>query len=433
MPRKVYTASTGDTLENISRNYFGVPSRTQDIINSNPFLRFRQDSINVDLNGTPLIFDGDIVVVITDPDSTIKTLSGKDAEEVTLYLNGDLTPIPNVAEIALYFDACCDTFGTTFPFDPYNDFDRKRWQPLELPEYEIFIGNEQVTGGKFESAPSIPRANKRAVSASGRTFTLVLEKSNFPDTAYPLEREKENLSQIAKWAFPKFGIEVDDLADNTSIFKKAAVKNSRRKRGGDLSEAQSTAWDYVAMLATKSQRVMHASANGYRIEIVQPTITQPVERFEEGIDGFEAPSFSYNTADLFGGYLGVKESANRPRNMKTFADPYFNETSYKFFSFDDVEDGNVSDALKYEALKSYRDFFTTSFSRPGLLTRDGKLWKPGQIVTLNSPSAMIYSDFNFLIRWVKYIIGPTTKKVELGIIPPEVYMGLPLPKLPFAI
>ncbi len=419
MPRKIHKASAGDTLENISRLYFGVPNRTQDIINSNPFLAFRSTSMDVDLNGMPLIFEGDVIIVITDQDLNPRVLSGKGSEELTLYLNGENVPFPAGSEVTVFFDACCNTFASVFPFDPFNNFDRKQWRPISLPEYEIYIGNQQITGGKFESVNVIGTPKKKSVKVSGRTFTLIIEKSNFPDTAYPLERENERLDQIVEWATAVFGLNSENQSEATSRFKKASCEN------------ETLVWDYLAPLATKSQRVLHASANGYGLEIVIPELSQPVARFEEGVDGFIAPQFTYNTADLFGNYLGVKESAKNPRNLKTFVDPFFEENSYKFFSLGDIDNGNVSDALKYEAIKSYRDYFTTSFGQAGFTAPNGDLWQPGQIVTLNAPSEMIYNDFDFLIRFVKYVIGPTKKSVELGIIPSNVYLGIPMLKLPF--
>jgi hypothetical protein len=291
--------------------------------------------------------------------------------------------------------------------------------PLNLPEADIYLGNSQVFGGKFEQVLPKATASTSNVEVSARTHTFPLVKSHFPRSAYPLEREKETFDQTVEWACSVFGLRADNQADKTGIIKKSSCEN------------QTTPWDYLAPLGNSMQRVMRSSPNGYALEIVQAETFEPVAKFTEGRDGFIIPQPTYNTADLAGTYQGVSDK--KPKKFETFQDPFFSEQTFKHFSINDVEPGELADSVAYQALKTYRDFFSMEFTPGGGILNPftNEPWEVGQTISMKSPSIMIYNDFEFLIRGIKYNIGADSKNVTLVIVPPEVYSGKPLARLPW--
>jgi hypothetical protein len=420
MPRKTYTAVSGDTLQNLSRQFYGVPNKTEDIVNANQFLQFRRDSGNTSLDGTPNIFAGDIITILSPASFTAVDPLTVQPDTLTLFMNGNETLLPDGSEAQINFDTCCNTFSSVFPFDPDKDLDRATWNPLQGPELDLYIGSRQIFGGQVETMNPDPTPNARSMGTSARTHTRLFEKSVCPSMGYPVEREGESLLQICEWLASYFSLRIDPIDSPANPFKKASLDNSTK------------CWAFVSQLATTRRRVMNATDDGWGFRILSPLSGESVARFEEGVDGFEPPRFAFNTAELSNTYLATIETPEAPDQLIGYRDPSFPEQSYDFLSLKDAIAGDAQDALEYEARKRYRDFFTTEISPgQGILNPKGNVWNPGDLVTLKAPSSLIYEDFDFLIRYVKYTFGTRHQRVKLGIIPPAVYLGEPISKFPW--
>jgi hypothetical protein len=151
------------------------------------------------------------------------------------------------------------------------------------------------------------------------------------------------------------------------------------------------------------------------------------------VDGFEPPKFQFNTANLFGNHIASIETPRRPDKIVTYKDPQFTENSYGYFEIKDSTVGDSQNAIQYEALKKYRDFFTVPiFPGKGILNPQGQPWLPGQTITIKAPSSMIYEDFDFLVRSVRYPLGSDEVRPVITIIPPQCYLGQPINPFPWA-
>jgi len=436
MDNKKHIVKKGDTLWDLSRKYYGVPTRYLEIIQRNHFLQERKESGNNDSTGVPFLFVDDVLIIAfesildhaekTDTSKNPLKIKGKKKGDVTLFIDGEEKPVPSGTEIITNFDTCCDTLTTRFAWDSNDKKQRKLWQPTKLKDYEIYISGEQITGGKLESVYPNVTASTSYIDVSGRSHTLKLEKSVFPVSSYPLEREGENLIQILEWATGLFGLKSENRSKIDSELKTKFDKTS--------ADNSTKIWEYLARLATIKSRVLHSSTDGRSLVIDSPENKKPVQHFEEGKDGFSLPNFGYNTATLFGNFIGSSESADTPAKMETYKDLNFDEDSYSYIQLDDSADGETAKSLQYQAVKSYRDFFTAQFTPAGgMLNQSGKIWRAGQLITIKAPSVMIYNDFEFMIRSVKMTVGAEKTNVILSIIPPDVYSGKPLKKMPWDV
>lgn len=422
MAQHIYAVKAGDTLKNVSRRFFALGNKTEDIVKSNDFLGYRRESGNTDLGGTPNIFAGDVLRIVTD-DAGISAVQGKQPDEVTLYLNEEKVDIPDGSLLSLGYDRCCDSFSGDFPWDPNSQRDRVFWQPDNPPTVKVFCGSNQVFGGKFEVTQPRSPIKERRVHAEARSHTLKIQKSNIPANKYPLEREGENLLQLAEWVSGIWGQRIEDLTGATEPFKKTSLGNGTK------------AFNWLMNLATTRARVMSPTADGFGLIIKSPENLAPsVATFTEGINGFEPPQPSYNTADLHGTYLATIDAGNNPGKLIVYRDPDFSEDSVAFENLTDADDSTAQAALEYAARKKYRNFFEMSMiASPGILNPLGNMWAPGQVITLNAPSAMIYNNFDFMVRTVDLNLGKSAVTPVLGIIPPEVYRGERVKRFPWAV
>lgn len=421
-----HIVKTGDRLINISRMYFGIPSRWPDIVKTNSYLKERENDGRIAVDGSPLIFDGDILVIVTDGDviadvpvdskKTSPITDASDSQSIVLTLNGTETQIKQGASFVHHFDSCCDQFSSEFPFDASNYFDRDTWRPLRESEINLFIGGKQLFGGKVEQA--IPVPGRAIVEVSARSHTKTLLKSVIPAQAYPLERENETLFQIAQWACGIFGFTVENIDDAPGKFKKVAFENS------------GIVYTKLQELAQKKKRIISCSNDGKIIHIKKPVVGASAGRFEEGKDGFDPPVFPCNTAELHGNFLSVPEINNRPCKLVSYRNPSYDDGSVGYIDISDVPAGETQSAIEYQALKEYRDFFTSTFTpNNGVFNKNGNPWEPGQVVTINAPSSMIYKDFDFLIQKIEWDLF--NRKPVLTVIPPQAYLGEKITEFPW--
>lgn len=426
MPKKTYTVKSGDTLANISRVAYGVPNRTEDLIRSNPRLQFRRDAGNTDAQGNPTVTPGENLVYIIEPPLSLlqgETLSDVVDESIpTMHINGVRSAVPENTEATVHYDACCNTLNTSFVWDPLRTRDREWWgNPVALPEYDFFVGSRKITAGRFERVAYSPGsdATSRRVSLSGRTFTSALMKNMFPFSAYPLERKNETLTQIAQWACGFWGLFAEGEARLNERFKKAAADNG------------ASVWDFLAPLATQRNSVMHTDNSGYALQIVTPDPGDPVAYWEYGVNGFDLPEMSYDTTQLHDTHIGISRSARKAVDKQTFLYELLEDNSVAYHDLENQQDGTSAESLQYQAIKTLRDFFTIPITRQGVLNDDGEHWNVGDVVAVKAPHAAVYGFTRYMVRSITYRFPADKPHVVLGVIPPEVYMGEILPRLPW--
>lgn len=414
MPRRSYTVKSGDTLDNIARVFYGSANESGRIVENNGLLKFRRRHKVTTRNGKPSVFEGDVLVLVVDSNFLVKP-QNVEPDVFTLYLNQDKVSIPDGSEFTQYYDACCSTFGATFPWDTYNRAHRRWWgNPLDLAECTLYGGDEQVFGGKFENSKNTSDPDSLSMEVSARSHTRILQKTALPSMQYPVEREKETLEQIAQWGTNVWGFYAESDNPTSEAFDKVAIKKDQKF------------YAWLADLANIEGRVLSSTNDGYGLVIRSPLqVAEAVGYYAEGKAGFTPPEFEFDTNKLHGNYIGTSKGARRAGNTSNYRDPNFAEQTYSHLDLQGTKKGRLGESVEYAARKVYRDFFTTDFDPGGgFLNPQGKLWAPGQYLTLRAPTSRIYKDTLFLVRSVKFHLGADSQRVTLGIVPPWVYAAL---------
>ena len=411
MARRTYIVQPGDTLPNVARRYYGAGNQQERIVKANGFLKFRRDSGDSDLNGTPNLHDGDVLTIIVD-NPTVSAPRGAAKDEISVYIDESLVSTPDGSRLEKHFDACCDRFTSDFPWNPSDQLHRRWWgDPRNLAEVAVFAGSKQIYGGKFENSRNITKADESRMLVTGRSHTRLLEKSVVPSTSYPVERENEDLYTLVDWASQFFGLYATELSDNRERFKKVSIKKTER------------IFSWLASLANTRGRVYGPTGDGYGLNIWNPAEVDTVGRYVEGEAGFDPPEIEFDTTKLHNTYIGSARRARSVANIRGYRDYGFPEISYEHLDLQGTKPGGLQDAVDYNARKRYRDFFTVPFNPGGgLLNPQGEIWEPGQQITLRAPSSRIYFDMKFLVRKVTYVLDADARRVELEIIPPWVYL-----------
>lgn len=422
MSTKTHTVIAGDRLINISRKYYGYANKWPDIVKANSFLQDRLNDGRVAVDGSPLIYPGDVLIItpvtgeaITNENViTAKKQASRDVFE--MFINGEKLSIPEKTKFIYGFDSCNRMITSNVRFNPEDQSQRDLWKPEASIPIDLFAGGEQIFGGTITKIT--PKTDAATIDFTALTHTNKIVKSVLPPNAYPLERENESLFQICEWACGLFGLSVIDEKNNSEKFKKAKIGQSEQ------------IFSFLNKLAMMRSAVLAANNTGTGVVIKSPSIEKSVASFVEGVNGFKAPQFNYDMSLLCGEYFSAPGNARKPSKIVKFNDENFDEKTYGFISLDDSSEGNAQESLDYQALKKYRDFFSATMTPgQGLFNPNGDMWEPGQLVTVTAPSQLIYDPFDFLIRKIEYDVY--NESVILHIMPPAAYLGEKIEKLPW--
>lgn len=275
----------------------------------------------------------------------------------------------------------------------------------------MYGGNDQIFGGKGIKSKNNITADTSRMMVEMKSHTYQFLKSVMPSTKYPVERENEDLLALAQWSLEIFGLTAGEQSANRERFKKVAAKK------------QSNLYQWLSNLANTRGRVLSATADGYGLNILNPTETENVGHFVEGEAGFNPPQIEFDTSTIHNTYISSIRRAKKGYETRGFRDYGLPEQSYAYLDIPGATAGNLQEALEYAARKKYRDFFSFTFNPGGtLLNPKGELWAPGQVITLQAPSSRIFEDMDFLVRSTKYILDVDERRPELQLVPPWVYM-----------
>lgn len=415
MARKTYIVKEGDNLANVSRFFYGVPNRTEDIIRENADLQHRRDVGATYLDGTPFLEGGDVLSVTVDPAfdlTTSNTAAAGDENTPVLHINGIREPMPHGTSLTLYYDACANTMQSKFPWDPMDDLDKSRWgSPSSLPDVDVYFGPKMLFGGRFESISYGLEANDRSVSVRGRTHTGVLVKSHLPFGVYPLERRNESLNQILSWMCGVWGIDVEGTPGIDTPFKKVSIESTQ--------QVSQVAVD----LALQRNSVVQTDSTGRVLRIVTPELKDPMEYLDYGDDSFSIGNKEYDTTLLHDIHQGISETSKNVKDKKNLTIGQLGDHSVMSHDLDNQTEGTSDEHLRFLAFKSFREYLALPIVIPGYLNKSGELYNVGDVIAVRYPPAAIYNFRNYMVRVVKYDFDRANPTVTLTAVPPQVYLA----------
>ena len=101
------------------------------------------------------------------------------------------------------------------------------------------------------------------------------------------------------------------------------------------------------------------------------------------------------------------------------------------FKAPDTIDSNLPEAVSAKMGRMFGDMASYSVDVSTWRDPSGKLWEPNTIVTLQAKNAMIYSEYEFVIRFIEFIEDDTSKTAVLNLVIPGAYSGKIPERLPW--
>jgi len=306
-------------------------------------------------------------------------------------MNNDVTLLVGSKEFkywtSLEINRHIDSFGSySFgsPFDPNVPILRDTFKPFSYQRARIEIDNEPIITGPMFVTPEVS-AKSATVSCGGYGAPGVLN-----DCEWPKVFEDVDLKAIADQVAGAFGLPVTFSDSPGAKFDRVACEpNSKalkfliglaKQRGLLLTDTPSGGLRFFKPVAGDSVAAIHQDDD--RCLSVKPTFDQ--QKYYSSIRGLSPHSIAKFSEDF--------EVVN-----PLLADVYRPHV----FTIEDTKGVDIQDLVKAKMGRMYASAAAYSVTVQGWRTDNiGKLWQPGDIVSLLAPGAMVYKEYDFMIKSV---------------------------------
>lgn len=336
------------------------------------------------------------------------------ADAITLLIGG--REFKNFLDFELTYGL--DTYSTltvTAPFEADRKEFRETFVPFSFKPIEVYLDLDLIfTGTMLTPYPQIePEAKIVVVPAYAKP--AVLGDCSPADSSLPVNFEKVNLRTISEHLTKPFGIPNVFDADPGAAFDKVHVDTEEKVQ------------DFLANLARQRGLVMTDTPEGELLYWQTVTPGNAVARFVQGQAPFTRMAPTFNPQEYYSEITGyAKPKKKKGGGAKhTEPNPFLSSPLRpRTFKFEDSEKGDAPEATKGQLGRMFGNIVT--WELPDLPTwRDpnGSLWAKNTTITATAPDAMIYSEFEFVIRNVTLRKTKDAKTATLQVVLPGAFSG----------
>lgn len=415
-----YVVREGDTFDVVSRNVYGEQSKVNLIRRSNPGI------------GEPLS-QGTILNVPVDPNAPTnqpQQLTSNDPAQVSISVKSFVTI--NKTTLGTFFDESVvtttefpswesvtikrsldslSTIAIVAPFDPTNDALRKFFRPFTFREITVSVGGNTLFVGTIVDI--LPRLDETRSIVEVTAYSLpgVMNDCQQPSSDYPLTWEGFNLQQIADDVSAAFGVRVIFDDDPGDIFETITNKPTTK------------ALQFLQDLAKQRNLVIGDTREGELLFHKSVQTGSPVARIEQGNSPLVSVTPQFNAQQTFTAVTGIN-----PVTPGVDGEPFTVQTGilggrYHTYAVKDTENTSLKEAVDAKVGRMYGNMATYKLKVPTWFDPFGTLWSPNRTIKVLAPNAMIYNEYEFIIRSVELQRSAESEAASLDLVLPGSFSG----------
>lgn len=397
-----YTTRPGDTFAIVSRVRYGVPDFAGDIAQANP---------GVDEPLQP----GTVVIVPEGldgaPDVPRATVRDFERDAVALEINGQRFRFWESVSITRHIDAP-RTLTFTAPFEVDRQSFRRTFRPFSYQPLTLTIGGEPVFNGTLVGVDPEISAERKAVNVSAYSRPAVLQDCTPPFGA-DLEFDGFDLRDLARTLARPFGVPVIFQGDPGAAFEREAIGPGVRVAA------------FLTGLAQQRGFIISDTVRGELLIWKARSGGAPVARLKQGASPLLSVTPQFDPQGYYSHITGMEQTAmGTPGGSFTARNTHLPGVLRPFtFAVTDAVSADVEAATR---AKLGRMFGSAASYRVEVSTwRDpsGRLWRPNTTVTLEAPDAMVYREYEMLIREVVYDHDGERQTAQLSLVLPGTFTG----------
>lgn len=298
---------------------------------------------------------------------------------------------------------------------------RKTFQPFDYKTVNINVSGKVLFTGTMVSVVPVLANDEKTLQIACYSLPGILNDCTPPASDYPLEFIRQTLKEIAVKLCKPFGIGVLFHVEPGAKFKQEAMATG------------TTVLSFLTKLAKERNIIISSTPKGQLLFQQSIPAGKPVAKFRQG----ESPLFSvtplFNAQAYFSHITGIESTTTGSHGSQfTVKNPRLNGVNRPHtFSIKSAEGGEIKQTVEAKAGRMFGNMVSYAVNVPTWLDPKGELWQPNTTVTLHAHDAMIYSDYEFIIRNVEFARDSSGEIATLNLVLPGSFEGKQPGSLPW--
>lgn len=397
-----FKVKSGDTFESIARKVYGDGAAAGHIARANPGV-VEPLAAGVDVN---------VPTLPNAPQDAPQQIPSDQEDEVALLIDGVRFRRWGSVRIIRSLDAM-DTVEFEAPFDQDLPGFRESFRPFSYKDIDITVGGEPLFSGTMVAVSPVVDKDRRSVSVSGYSKPGVLNDCTSPASSYPLEFDNQGLQEIAAKLIEPFGLAVEFQNEQGAVFERVASDPSKK------------VLTFLIELAKQRNLIISSTPTGVLLFARSTPTGSPVAILEQGsspvtdISPFFTPQEYYShitgVEPVITGLAGSQFTVKNPRLLGV--------TRPLVFTVQDTLNADVKSSVDAKASRMFGNAATYVVGVDTWRDPSGALWAPNTTVKLTAPGAMVYSEYEFIIRSVEFNRDRASETALLSLVLPGSFSG----------
>ena len=405
-----YNVIAGDTFELIARKKYGTEAEAQRIARANP--------------GVVEPLTAGIILVIPDIPNAPQNLQQQtvtdNKNEVAILIDGQRFRFWQSVAIKRSLDSM-DAIQINAPFNAESLEFRDAFRPFSFKKIEVTIGGVPFFTGTGVVVNPVIDENQKTVSMGGYSLPGVLSDCTPPASSFPLEFSGQGLREIATTIAEAFGIGIEFEDDQGATFERVASKPNKK------------ALSFIIELAKQRKLIVSSTPRG-KLLIRKAIVTgNPVAKLQQGLAPVLSVSPAFNPQEYYSHITGLESvTVGVAGSQFTVKNEHLLGVVRPLtFSVPDTKNSGLKAAVEAKVGRMFGNVASYSLAISTWRDPQGELWEPNTTIKLIAPNAMIYNEYEFIIRSINFERDESAEIATLDLVIPGSFSGQIPEKLPW--
>lgn len=398
----IYNVVNGDTFESIARKKYGTEQNAGNISASNP-------GVNEPLTSGTVLTIPDIPGA---PKDIQQNTSSNGVDEVALLIDGKRFNYWDKIRITDSLDSI-DTVEFSAPFDVTLEGFKDTFRPFSFQSVVVTVGGEPIFTGTMLTPNPVIENGSKIISVNCYSTPGVLNDCTPPASSFPLEFSEQGLQEIISTLATPFSIAVDFQADQGAIFEQVAIEPDKKVLA------------FVVELLKQRNLILTNDSLGKLVIWQSVKVGKPVARLEQGFSPVLSVTPSFKPQQYHSDITGIDPvTVGLDGSQFTVKNPRLQGVVRPFtFNSPDTDDNTVKASVEAKAGRMFGDMVSYSVSVDTHRDSFGNRWKSNTTIILQAPDAMVYNEYEFIIRSVVFDKDDKTETAMLTLVLPGSFSG----------
>jgi len=410
-----YKVVTGDTFDVIARKKYGTETDASRIASANPGVV------------EPLTPCTDIIIpdLPEAPQNKQQQAPSASIDETAILINGDRFRYWDTVRITQSIDTI-STIEFGAPFNHETPGFKDTFRQFSYQSIVATVGGIPMFTGTMLTPVPVLENKRKIINISGYSLPGALNDCTPPASMFSngqskLEFDGQGLQEIVKTLIAPFGIAVDFIGDQGATFERVATEPGKK------------VLSFIIELAKQRNLIVASKQDGKLVIWNSVTTGKPVANLEQGSSPVLSVTPFFNPQDYYSHITGIEpvvvggegsqftvKNARLPGVVRPLT-----------FNAPDTIDSTVKSAVEAKAGRMFGNMVSYSVRVDTWRDPAGKLWEPNTTINLLAPDAMIYNNYEFVIRSVEFETDSKAQTAVLNMVLPGSFNGVIPNNLPW--